>query len=465
MTETQPHDFTATQLVAAYADGSLSPVEVTAALLERSDALNPRINAFYHVDPEGALDAARASEARWARGAPAGLIDGVPVTIKDSVAVAGMPMIRGSNAYKSRPGPTADAPPTARVRDHGGVILAKTTMPDLGLLGASISSAYGITRNPWDLNYSASGSSSGAAASLAARIGPLSIGSDLGGSVRLPAAFCGLSTIKPTQGQIPHLPPSATRSAGPIARDMTDTALFLSVLSGPDPMDFGSLPPKQTLFHTLLNTDISGWTIGILSDIGGGATVEPVILDALDSAAKRFEQAGAKVSRIPTVIDYAFTEDLRLIFGSRGLAEVSNMTKAERARLLPVVNATVSGAENVSALAFIQASDRIEGAKKKLVAATYPYDVVLAPTSTVVNFPADQVGPNPEDWLSFTAFTSLFNQTGQPATVTCAGFDDRGLPFGLQFIGKRFDDLKTLQAAHYYEINRGFDIAWPDLGA
>lgn len=461
--ERELFDKTALELTEDYAAKTVSPVDVTEAILARAEALNPVINAFYLIDRDRALEAARNSENRWMKGRPQGLLDGVPVSIKDSIAVADLPMMRGTESYRGRPIPKTDSPPAARLRESGAVIFAKTTMPDLGLLASGISSAHGVTRNPWNLAYNTSGSSSGAAAALSARIGPLSIGSDLGGSVRLPASFCGLSTIKPTQGVIPHLPPSATRTAGPLTRTVKETALMLSVLSGADPMDFGSFPPTGIQYHQHLDTDVRGWKVGILDSIGGEGVVDPVILESLNRAADLFQAKGAKVTRIPRVVDFDFMASLRLIFGARGLAEVSAMSPEERALLLPVVNETVSAAESLSAAEFIKAMDQIELAKKLVVAATYPFDIVIAPTSPVVNFAADQVGPVPSDWSSFVQFTALFNQTGQPATVTCAGFDPRGLPFGLQFIGQRFDDLKTLQAAAFYERARGFDIDWPEI--
>lgn len=452
---------TATQLVQAYKDRTLSPVAVMEAVLNRAKELNPKINAFFYIDEEGAMEAARASEKRWQEGKPIGAIDGVPVSIKDSIAVKDMPMNRGATAYKGRPNPEADSPPAARTREAGGIIFAKTTMPDLGLLGAGLSSEYGVTRNPWNLSYNTSGSTSGGSAALAACIGPLTIGSDLGGSVRLPAALCGLSTIKPTQGLIPHLPPSATRSAGPLARTVEDLALFLTILSGSDPYDFGSYPYDGTVFEDNLEGEIKGLKVAILPHIGGGDTVEPVILEALEKAADMFKKAGADVTEIPPILDFPFLEKLRVIFGARGLAEASHFTEEERATLLPFVQQTVAGAENLSAYDFIMASDAIEKAKKAVIAATYPYDVVISPATTIVNFPAEQVGPDPDDFLSFMHFTAMFNQTGQPATVTCAGFDERGLPYGLQFAGKRFDDLLVMQATAFYEKENGLESDWP----
>ena len=210
----------ASELVAGYAARLFSPVEVLKAVLRRAEALNPLYNMFFYVAAEEALAAAAGSEQRWHEGRPVGLLDGVPVSIKDSVAAVGMPMWRGARAYMDNPASGYNSPPAARLKESGAILFAKTTMPDFGMFGAGVSTAHGITRNPWAPFYNTGGSSSGAGAALAARVGPLSVGSDIGGSLRLPASLCGLATLKPTQGRIPHLPPSPIRTTGPMARSV-----------------------------------------------------------------------------------------------------------------------------------------------------------------------------------------------------------------------------------------------------
>ena len=255
----------ATNLIAAFADGSLSPVDVMQSTLDRVTAVNPAINALFEIRAEQALAAAQLSEERWRKNAPVGPLDGVPVTIKDSVAAEGWPYWRGIRARVGTPFSTADSPPAARLKEAGAIIFAKTTMPDFGLLASGISSAHGITRNPWNLRKNTGGSSSGGAAAVAAGLGPLTVGSDLAGSVRLPAAQCGLFTLKPGKGVVPHLPPSSTRVAGPISRTVADAALMLSVLSLPDAR---ALEPGASISPDISPLDVKGLKIGLLMDMG-----------------------------------------------------------------------------------------------------------------------------------------------------------------------------------------------------
>ena len=235
----------ATDLLQGYATRRFSPVEVLEAVLARTEELNPRYNAFFHLMAEDALALAAQSEKRWFAGLPTGTLDGVPVSIKDSIAAEGTPMWRGAKAYKDGPPSAYDSPPAARLKEAGALLFGKTTMPDFGMFGAGVSTAHGITRNPWNTAFNTGGSSSGGGAALAARLGPLAVGSDIGGSLRLPAALCGLATLKPTQGRVPHLPPSPLRTAGPMARTVRDVALMLTVLSRPDLRDYGGLAPER----------------------------------------------------------------------------------------------------------------------------------------------------------------------------------------------------------------------------
>lgn len=317
----------AAELAAGYAGGAFSPVDMTRALLGRLDRLNPELNAFYFTDPDGALAAARASEARWRQGKPLGPLDGVPVSIKDSIAVAGTPMFRGAAPFRSRPPSTMNSPPAARLLEGGAILFGKTTMPDLGLLAAGVSSAHGVTRNPWNTAMNTGGSSSGGAAAVAARLGPLTVGSDLGGSVRLPAALCGLATIKPTQGRIPHLPPSAYRSAGPIARTVKDAALLFGVLAQPDPRDYGALAPDHQTYADLELSNLRGWRIGILDDMGFGAQAEPAIRAVVRRAADCLTDAGADVTAVGPLVDVDPSDAFNSIFASRGLHEIAHLSR------------------------------------------------------------------------------------------------------------------------------------------
>ena len=299
------HDLAATELVARYRDRSLSPVEVTRAVLDRIAAWEPHLHATYMLDGEAALAAARVSETRWLRhvsaGENVGALEGVPTMIKENIATAGTPVPLGSAATELVPA-VRDAPPAARLREAGAVILGKTTMPDYGMLSSGLSSFHGLTRNPWDLSKNPGGSSSGAGAAVAAGYGPLHLGTDIGGSVRLPAGWCGIFTLKPSLGRIPIDPPYAGRVAGPMTRTVTDAALMMGVLAQPDDRDTMSLP-AQSIDWQRLERDVNGLRIGYLPDIGVGLPVDPEIAAAVEAAAKRFEAAGARVERMAPLHD------------------------------------------------------------------------------------------------------------------------------------------------------------------
>ncbi|WP_247643069.1 amidase [Brucella melitensis] len=272
-------DLSAVELVSSYKAKALSPVEVTEAVIGRIEAYEPKLNALWAYDPEAARLAAKASEARWAKGEPAGPIDGVPLTIKENIATKGTPVPLGCAALPLKPA-AADAPPAARTREAGGVLLAKTTMPDLGMLSSGLSSFHKLARNPWDIATNPGGSSAGAGSAAAAGYGPLHIGTDIGGSVRLPAGWCGLVGLKPSFGRIPIDPPFLGRVAGPMTRTVADNALYMSVLSRPDRRDGMSLP-YQDIDWMNLDIEVKGLKIGLWLDagfdepVGGGGNPGP----------------------------------------------------------------------------------------------------------------------------------------------------------------------------------------------
>src|SRR5436190_2936223 len=239
------HELSARELVARYATGELTPVDAARAALARIEAWEPRINAMYRVNADAALEAARASETRWRRGQALSALDGVPVTIKENIYTRGDPSPIGTRANADASPQPADAPPAARVREAGCVILGKTTMPDYGMLSSGVSSLHGVTRNPWNPERNTSGSSSGAGAAAVAGYGPLHLGTDIGGSVRLPAAHCGIFALKPSLGRVPVLPPYMGRVTGPMTRTVEDAALLMSVISRPDARDYMSLPREE----------------------------------------------------------------------------------------------------------------------------------------------------------------------------------------------------------------------------
>jgi Asp-tRNA(Asn)/Glu-tRNA(Gln) amidotransferase A subunit family amidase len=266
----RPSDASCEELAAAYATGDLSPVQAVQAVLDRIDAWEPGINAMFLVHRESALVAARDSERRWRRGEPLSPLDGVPITIKENIHTRGDPAPIGTAANMELPQPL-DAPAAARVREAGCIIIGKTTMPDYGMLSSGQSSRHGVTRNPWRLDLNPSGSSSGAGAACAAGYGPLHIGTDIGGSIRLPATHCGIFGLKPSQGRVPVYPPYAGRVAGPMTRTVRDAALLMNVLTGADVRDFMSLPPQPLDYRTSVDgLSPQSLRIGLLLDMKTG---------------------------------------------------------------------------------------------------------------------------------------------------------------------------------------------------
>ncbi len=297
----------AVSLLERYRAGALSPVEATGMLLDRLDRLQPSLNAFCLVDRDGALAAARRSEARWRQGEPAGPLDGVPVTIKDLMLMRGFPTLRGSHLVDRDQDWSEDTPAVARLREAGAVILGKTTTPEFGWKALGDSPLTGITRNPWNLSRSSGGSSAGAAAAAAAGIAPLHLGSDGAGSIRTPSAFCGIFGLKPSFGRVPAFPPSPLgllSHHGPIARTVADAALMLGVLCRSDHRDPYALPPESRDWRDELEAGVKGWRIAFSPDLGY-ARVDGEIAAAVATAARQFEALGAVVDEVGQIFELA----------------------------------------------------------------------------------------------------------------------------------------------------------------
>src|SRR5262252_64581 len=317
------HDLTAQELSSAYRASALSPVEVARAALARIAAWETKINAMYVVDEAGALAQAAASEARWRAGTPLSALDGVPITIKDNIPVKGFATPVGTAAGDMTPA-AEDAPPSARVREAGCVIIGKTKMPDYGMLVSGVSSLHGITRNPWNVSRNPGGSSSGAGASLVAGYTPIALGTDIGGSVRLPAAYNGVFALKPSLGRVPIYPPYLGRVVGPMTRTVADAAVLMTALTKPDARDFMALPHEEIDWPGILRGDVHGLKgkrLGLLLDIGMGLAPEPAVRAAVTAAAKAFEGAGARIEPIAPFLDAEIAAGLDGFFQARLLAE------------------------------------------------------------------------------------------------------------------------------------------------
>jgi aspartyl-tRNA(Asn)/glutamyl-tRNA(Gln) amidotransferase subunit A len=455
------HELTAAELLAAYAAKTLSPVEVTRDVLAHIAAWEPQLHATYALNPEAALTEAEASQARWLKGQPCGPLDGVPTTIKENIATQGVPMPIGTAASLLTPA-LRDAPPAARLREAGAVILGKTTMPDYGMLSSGLSSFHPLTRNPWDLRKNPGGSSAGAAAAAAAGYGPLHVGTDIGGSVRLPASWCGIFALKPSLGRIPIDPPYAGRVAGPMTRTVQDSALMMATLSLPDVRDTMSLP-YQALAWSQLGRDIKGLKIGLLMDAGWGTELQPDVRAAIEAAARLFEAAGAIVEPLQPFMTRVMADGMNDFWRTRSWLDISALSEERRNKVLPYILEWARGGAGLSGERVFRGYSQIAAMRDAAVRACSAFDFVLSPTAPMPAFAAELPSPNndPAKPFEHIAFTLPYNMSEQPAASINCGYTADGMPIGLQIIGQRFDDVGVLQVARAWELMRPAQRAWP----
>ncbi|WP_338413810.1 amidase [uncultured Sphaerotilus sp.] len=459
------HDLPATALLALYRHGDVSPVEVTRAVLDHIARWEPHLCATYALDPDGALQQAQAAEARWRRGEPCGLLDGVPTMVKENIATRGTPTPLGTAATILNPAPV-DAPPAARLREAGAVLLGKTTMPDYGMLSSGLSSFHPLTRNPWDLTKNPGGSSAGAGAGAAAGYGPLHLGTDIGGSVRLPASWCGVFTLKPSLGRIPIQPPYAGRVAGPMTRTVADAALMMRVLSQPDWRDATSLP-AQDIDWDALEIDARGLRLGLQLDAGWGMALDGQVRAAIEDAARRFEAAGAVVEPMPAFMTREMADGMDRFWRMRSWLDISALPAERRNKVLPYIREWVATGADLTAAQVFHGYSQMAAMRDAAVAATQPFDFVLSPVAPCVAFAADWASPlnDPQRPFEHIAFTLPWNMSEQPASSVNAGWNDAGLPIGLQIVGRRHDDLGVLRMSRLWERLRGAQRAWPGPAA
>jgi aspartyl-tRNA(Asn)/glutamyl-tRNA(Gln) amidotransferase subunit A len=448
----------ATELVEHYRSGTLSPVEVATTLLARIDAINPDLNAFTDVTAEQALSAARQAETDY-RSGTAKSLSGVPLTIKDIAFTKGIRSMRGSKIYEHAV-PDFDSPVVARALNAGAVMLGKTTTPEFGWKGETTSPVSGTTHNPWNLERTPGGSSGGAAACVAAGIGPIGHGSDGAGSIRIPAAFSGVFGIKPTVGLVPVYPASSIgdlANHGPLSRTVRDSALFLDAVAGHDPRDRFSWNPDGSYLEALTNLDIKGLRIAWSGDLGYAA-VEPEIGRIAYAAAQTFARLGCEI--VETHPDLPDPWPIENVIWAAAMAG-SRMADFEQMR-----DVMDSGLVKV-----IEEGQRLTGpevAKARIDQGTYgaawsafmaDFDLLLTPTLPCTAFPVGQDQPGTVNgvetsYLSWTAFTYPFNLTGMPAATVPCGFAKDGLPVGLQIVGRLRDDALVLRAAAAFEAVR-----------
>jgi aspartyl-tRNA(Asn)/glutamyl-tRNA(Gln) amidotransferase subunit A len=460
------HELDAIQVAAQYSGGALSPVDVARACLERIEAWEPRLNAMYRIDRDGALAQAKQSESRWRTKKPLSPLDGVPVTIKENIYTRGDPAPIGTKANDDAAPQPADAPPAARLREAGCVILGKTTMPDFGMLSSGLSSIHGITRNPWNTTRNTSGSSSGAGAAAAAGYAPLHVGTDIGGSVRLPATHCGIFALKPSLGRVPVYPPYIGRIAGPMTRDVAASAAMMNLLAKPDPRDHMSLPYDAADYSDIEGLKLKGLRIGYLPDMKVGLPVNPETAAAAAAAAKALAGAGAVVEEMPSFLTIELLDGMCRFFEARSFNDYMQLPPGKQAKVLPfIAEWSTWRAKDFSGRDVMAAYNAYVTLRDVTVRATQAYDFVLSPTSPVLPYEAELPSPNndPRNALPHIAFTVPYNMSEQPAASLNWTFSKDGLPIGIQVIGRRFDDLGVLRLSRALEQMRPRQLPWPAL--
>ncbi|WP_406856918.1 amidase [Alsobacter sp. KACC 23698] len=456
-------DLTAVELLRHYRRRTLSPVEAARDALARKAKHEPAVNAFCGGDEDDALAMARASEARWAKGEPCGPVDGVPTTVKDNIAVKGWTWFKGS-AVTSKAPAEEDAPAVARLREAGAVFLGKTCMPEFGWKGLGDSPLTGITRNPWKLDRTPGGSSSGAAACAALNIGCIHIGTDGAGSIRIPAAFTGVFGIKASYGRVPARPISTMgflAHVGPLTRTVEDAALALSVIGRPDSRDMTAMTTPPPDYRIGLADGVRGLRIAWSPRLGHVRTLDAEIERLSAAAARRFEELGAVVEEVDPGIPDTLETLITLWTAGAALA-LQPFGPEERARMDPGLVEAARRGERLSATAYVDAFLNQRNAVAARMAEFHQrYDLLLTPTLATEAFEVGRLTPADgrfgEDWTAWTPYTYPFNISQQPAASVPCGLTAAGLPAGLQIVGPFGSDALVLRAARAYEALAGWE--------
>lgn len=453
------------QLNTWYRDGLATPVQAAEAAIAAAERAGRELNAIAVMNTEQALDAAAESAGRWAAGVPLGPLDGIPVSVKDSFPMTGLKRWHGSRLSDALPPSARDGAPVKRLRESGSVLFAKTSMPDFGLIGSGISSQFGIIRNPWNPALSPGGSSSGAGALLALGGGPVSLGTDMAGSVRQPAALCGLVGMKPTQGRIAYDPPKLIGSAGPMARSVADVAALLNVVGQPDDSDHLSLPGRFA-WDGAVPARLDGVVVGMLLTLGGGLDVDAEIVAAVEAQAEVLASYGASIVRIE---DALAAPDERAVFGTvlatRALPELLSAPESTWELLPELLLDELIGKRELSAVQHVTNERALEALRAKCAAVLNRFDYVLSPVSPVLSFPAEHLQPMGGPYaLDHMSFTFPYNLTSLPAGTVPVAMSASGLPIGVQVGGRRFDDAGVLSLLSLLEQERAFVLSYPFSG-
>jgi aspartyl-tRNA(Asn)/glutamyl-tRNA(Gln) amidotransferase subunit A len=462
-TPTDPALMTAEQLLALYARRALSPVEALKAVTERVARYNPWVNAFAAMNPRALRDAGE-SEARWMAGRPIGVLDGVPCTVKDLLNLAGFPTRRGSRTTDATPA-TEDAPAVVGLKAAGAVILGKTTTTEFGWKSPGDCPLHGVTRNPWNPGRTPGGSSSGAGAAGAACFGPLHIGTDAGGSIRIPAAYCGLVGVKPSYGRVPQWPHGAFSSvavAGPMARSVGDAALMMSAMARFDLRDPVCLPEDRRDWRDGMDDGVAGLRVALVRRLGIDPPIDEEGEAALRVAAKLLEEAGAIVEEADPPLP-----DTRAIFSrvwGVALARLWSATPEEKRELLDAGIEEVARRMGDMTAADFLGADLLRVECGHVMARFHQrYDLVLTAVTPTAAFDADAPTIRPIEalWRDWAPWTFAFNLTRQPAIAVPVGLDEAGMPRGVQVAAALYRDDLAFRAARALERAASLPLANP----
>lgn len=459
----------AKKLAAAYRRGKLSPVEVVNAIFARIERLDPKLNAFCLLLPGQARKEAKRAETAFRRKKDVDPLCGIPVSIKDLIFTKGIRTTGGSRIFEHFV-PEEDEAAVARLRAAGAIIIGKTNTPEFGFKAVTDNPMFGITRNPWNIEKTPGGSSGGAAAAVAAGLCPLALGSDGGGSIRIPASFSGVFGLKPSFGRVPHHPKfpgwETLSHTGPLTRTVADAALMLDAIAGPDDRDRNSLPPITGTFSGALRRSLEGTRIAWSPDLGY-ATVEPEVIEITSAAARAFRKAGCRVREYNPGLECPEEIFATMVFCDYH-ASLGNQLDKWKDKMDPSLATLVERGGGFSAKDYLQATYRMEEFHAKAQEIFEKFDFLLTPVTATPAFIAGRMAPetvagkrlSPIGWM---AFTYPFNLTGQPAASVPCGFTGDGLPVGLQIVGRRHDDTGVLRMAAAFEKLMPWADARPPL--
>jgi aspartyl-tRNA(Asn)/glutamyl-tRNA(Gln) amidotransferase subunit A len=452
----EPHEMAAAELSAAYASKELSPVEVIEALLGRIEGLDAEVNAFCLIDAPTTLKQAEASEERWLAGEPLSPLDGVPVGVKDLLLTKGWATRRGSLTVDPKGPWEEDAPVVARLREAGAVFIGKTTTPEFGWKGSTDSPLTGITRNPWNKAKTPGGSSGGSSAALAARFCPLALGTDGGGSIRIPASFAGVYGLKPSFGRVPAYPLSpfgTVAHVGPMSRTVRDSALMMNAITRPDARDWFNVPGESADHTARLGESMKGRRIAYSPRLGYAAKVMPEVEALVAAAVKRFEAMGAHVEQVDPSKDDP-SEIFQTLWWAGAGYLLGDLPEDKKAQLDPGLRQMAEEGVKIPLKKYLAVNAARGAYGSKLRQFMEHYDFILTPSVATPAFDVGQLSPLDDDgraWMQWTPFSFPFNLTQQPAASVPCGFTKDGLPVGLQIVGRMFDDAGVLAASAAYE--------------